>query len=78
MTNRRRITKRQNDDFQPLFFEDLNITEAHRAVCNNNTECIYDLIASGNETLALATLEFEVETVTLQEELGMCLNIYKI
>ena len=64
--------KRQSDDFQPLFFEDLNITEAHRAICNNNSECILDLIASGDESLALATLEFETETVALQEELGEC------
>ena len=67
--------KRQTDDFQPLFFEDLNITEAQRAVCSNNSECILDLIASGNETLALATLEFETETMTLQEELGECSSI---
>ena len=68
MTRRR---KRQSDDPPPLFFEDLIITDAERIACNNNTQCIFDLIATGDMTVAMATLEFETETLALREELGM-------
>ena len=43
----------------PVFLDELNsstLAEARR-VCGNNSQCIYDFSQTGNEELAMTTLE---------------------
>ena len=59
------------DDFVPIFFEDLNITDAHRMICGDNQQCLFDLALSGNMALALNTLNHQKETNETKEILSM-------
>ena len=50
-----------SDEFVPVFFSQLNITEEHRTICGDNQQCLFDIAASGDITLANTTLEHEEE-----------------
>ena len=47
--------------FVGIAFEDLNITEDQRVLCNNDTSCLYDLAVTGDEEFANTTLEASEE-----------------
>ena len=55
--------KRQTeDDYIPVYFEQLNFTEMQRTLCEDNKECLYDLVQTGEMDVALATLNQQKET----------------
>ena len=66
--------KRQSfDDFQnvtvdPIYPEDLNFTDEQRELCNNDTQCLLDLVVTNDTDVALATLNVN-ENMTMEEEL---------
>ena len=70
---KRQITP--EDDFVPLFFDELNITDEHRMICEDNRQCIFDLIATENMTVAVNTLDHEKETNATEEVLSMSMHI---
>ena len=48
-----------NDDYlthQPLYYDDLNITQDVRDTCQGNRECIYDSLTTRNMALGVSTL----------------------
>ena len=47
-------------------FEELTFTDEQRAMCNNDTACLYDLGVTGDETLANTTLEASEENTRIQ------------
>ncbi len=64
--------KRQAEDFEPRYLEDLEITEAQRMTCENNDECIYDLVITGDNTVALTTLNDQKEENETYSVLSKC------
>lgn len=56
--------------FVGVEFSDLNITDEHRAFCNNDTTCIYDLIVTGDEEVAEITREASENNTMLQSLTG--------
>ena len=48
--------KRQAANPTPIFFDNLNITDAQRMICENNIECMFDLAVTGLEEIGLNTL----------------------
>lgn len=69
-TRRKRQTT-PGDDFVPLFFDELNITDAHRMICEDNRQCIFDLVATGDVTIAVNTLDSQKESNATLEVLSM-------
>ena len=67
--------KRQSPDDIPLFFEDLNITDAQRMTCEGNRECIYDLVVTGDPEIAMATLNDQRETNETREVIRMLIYL---
>ena len=60
--NQSRRLKRQAPNFNPLFYEDLNFTEAQIMICEGIRECLYDFAITGDPEVALVTLEDQKET----------------
>ena len=55
--------KRQtNDEFVPIFFEDLTITDDQRMVCGNDEACLFDFAVTQDIDLANNNLEQQRET----------------
>ena len=54
--------KRQIDN--PIFFEDLNPTAEQIEFCNNDSQCLLDLIVTNNSAVAMTTMEFNMEIIT--------------
>lgn len=56
-------------DFVPTFFDEVD--EALKAeaaqVCNNDTECMFDYVATGNRDLALETIATEEKGLADQQ-----------
>ncbi len=46
----------------PVYFEQLNFTEMQRMICEDNKECLYDLVQTGEMGVALETLNQQKET----------------
>lgn len=59
---RRRRRQAEEREFVPLFFDDLNVTDAVEMECEGNPQCILDLIATGEMEFAMTTLNHEKET----------------
>ena len=70
-----RRKRQDNTDFTPIFFSDLNFTDAQRLICENNPECLLDLLASNDTEAAMTTLDSQKEANATIEILGKCLNI---
>ena len=58
-------------DFVPIFFDDLNITEAQRLICEDNQQCLYDLAVTRDVKFAVNTLDHQKETNATKEVLSM-------
>ena len=55
--------KRQTQDaYMAVYFEQLNFTEMQRIICEDNKECLYDLVQTGEIGVALETLNQQKET----------------
>ena len=59
-TKRKRQT--ESSTFMPIFFDDLNVTEEAKELCEGNPECILDLVITGDKDIATNTLENEKQT----------------
>ena len=55
-----------NSSIPPVTLEELTFTDQQRDVCKNNDECLFDLVVTGSEDLAIATLEASEEDARLQ------------
>ena len=51
-----------NQDFVPIFLDELNITEAVKQSCEGSRQCILDLIITEDTEVALDSLTTEKET----------------
>ncbi len=67
---------KQEEDFEPKFIDNLNVTDEQRAFCNDNMECIFDLVVTGQEDIAKNSMEFDAETSTVQEDLGIIIIMF--
>lgn len=63
--------KRQDlDQYEPVFFSDLNVTEDQMMTCEGNEECLYDLVVTNDTELALTTLQEGMTTNMTVDILG--------
>ena len=49
--------RRRRATFTPVFSNELNFTDEQRAVCGNDTACLYDFAVTGDEVVANTALE---------------------
>ena len=59
--------KRQADDFSPIFFDNLNITDEQIGLCGGSELCLFDFAVTGEVEIAENILETE-ENATKTEE----------
>ena len=52
--------------FVGVAFEDLTFTDEQRAMCKNDEACLYDLVVTGDEDFAAATLEASEESTRIE------------
>ncbi len=48
--------------YTPIFFDNLNFTDAQRTLCENNRQCLYDSYITQDNDVAQTTLDTEKET----------------
>ena len=64
--------KRQAEQqFIPLFFDELNITDEAETACEGNPQCILDLLITEDMDLAMETLNLDKETNETKETISM-------
>ena len=51
-----------NEEFVPVFFDELNITEGVNQACEGSRQCILDLLITDDMDVAMDTLTTEIET----------------
>lgn len=51
----------------PVFFDELNVTDDIAMTCEGNRQCIFDLIVTGDMAVAMDTLNHDRETNLLQD-----------
>ena len=63
--------RRRRQEFVPLDCADLNYTDVHREFCDNDRDCMCDLVATGDPTLAADTRDgnrnFTMQVTQLSE-----------
>ena len=64
----------QNITVDPIIADDLNFTDEQRELCNNDTQCLVDLVVTDDVGLALMTLAVN-ENITMAEEI-LCEKIF--
>lgn len=69
---RRKRQTAPDNDFIPVFFHELDITDEHRKLCGDNPPCLFDLAASGSKELALATVDHQKATNETIDILSKC------
>ena len=63
-------------DFIPIFFDELtNVTEAHKMVCEDNQQCLFDLAVTGDMVFALNTLNHQKDANATKEVLGLSISL---
>lgn len=55
---------------QPVFSEDLNITQEVRDICRGNPACIYDSVVTGSTAIGLSTLGISTTNDEIIQTLG--------
>ena len=63
-----------NHSFVGVTFEDLTFTDEQRAMCNNDTACLFDLGVTGDEQFANTTLEASEENMAVQAIISKKMN----
>ena len=63
-------TRKKRADFQPIFLDELEFTDEQRAFCNDDDHCLYDLVVTQEEGVAMTTLEAVEEAARIQAVLG--------
>ena len=69
-SNRGKRQAIQNDTFMPVFFDELNFTAEQRMICEDNPQCLFDLVVTGELEIAMNTLQFEKEANATKESFG--------
>lgn len=67
--------KRQAEDYNPVYLEDLEFTDDQRKMCENNNECLFDFVVTGNTEVALTTLNDQKRDNATHEILSKCICI---
>ena len=49
-------TTEPEEEFVPIFFDQLNFTEAQIRQCEGDTQCLFDFAVTGEEDFAMETL----------------------
>ena len=60
----------RRDAYTPIFPEDLTFTDEQKEICKNDTQCLYDLVVTGEESIALETLDVIEEAERVKAILG--------
>ena len=60
----------QNHSFVPVFLDELIFTDEQRIACENNEQCLFDLVVTGDMQFAGNTLNHEKDVNRTGEELG--------
>lgn len=55
---------------QPVFFDDLNVTQEVRDMCQENSACIYDSMVTGDIGIGISTLSISVANDEIIQTLG--------
>ena len=79
--NPSRKRRQAQNEPTPLSFNDLNITEEHRALCGDNAACLFDVAATGDLELGEINLEVQTEaneTVDAASEHSVCMHVLYI
>ena len=65
------------DDWEPIFLDQLNFTDDQMMLCGDNIQCLFDLNVTDEMDLAMTTLNHSVETEETREEIGeLCIIIF--
>ena len=59
-----------NTSFVGVPFENLTFTDAQREFCDNEETCLYDLVVTGDETIAATTRDATQNITQLIAQLG--------
>ena len=59
------------NEFEPIFFSDLNYTDDQILVCEGNAQCLFDLAITNDTEIGMQTLEEEKEANATIDLLGM-------
>ena len=62
-----------NSSFVGVPFENLTFTDAQREFCENEETCLYDLVVTGDESIAATTKEATQNIALLLAILGECI-----
>ena len=54
----------------PVFFDELNFTTDQRMICEDNPQCLFDLVVTGELEIAMNTLQLETEANATKESFG--------
>ena len=65
-----------NSSFVGVPFENLTFTDAQREFCENEETCLYDLVVTGDESIAATTKEATQNITRLLAILGECIDSY--
>ena len=49
--------RRRQAGFAPVFFNEFNYTDEQIAFCENDQACLFDLLVTGDDTIAMTALE---------------------
>lgn len=55
-----------NSSIPPTTLADVTVTDEQRDMCNNDDTCLFDLAVTGDEELAMSSLESSEESAQLQ------------
>ena len=58
------------EEFTPIFFEDINATEAQIEECGGDLQCLFDLVVTNDTTIAMETRNRNMETERIRESTG--------
>ena len=66
------VNRRSNrQTFTPVYTEELNYTDEHRAVCGNDQGCLHDYALTGLRDAAVGVLDHAKNFTKKSAELGM-------
>ena len=66
------------DDWVPIFLDELDFTDEQRMVCGDNIQCLFDLNVTNEMDLAVTTLNHSVETEETRQIIGeLCTIIFQ-
>lgn len=57
-------------EFTPIFFDDINATEAQIEECGGDLQCLFDLVVTNDTTIAMETRNRNMETDRIRELTG--------